>query len=71
MEDTVVFSEVLEAVGKLSLEEQETLLDIVQRRIAREGRKRLADDIREAQGEFTQGRCDVVTVEDLMKEILS
>lgn len=60
----------MEAVGKLSLDEQETLLVIVRRRIAEQGRKRLANDIREAREEFAQGRCDPTTVEDLMKEVI-
>jgi len=33
MENRMPFGEVLEAVGKLSLEEQETLLDVLHRRI--------------------------------------
>jgi hypothetical protein len=71
MEDVILFNEVLEAVGKLSLEEQETLLDIVQRRIAREGREMMREEIREARGEFERGECHAVTAEDLMKEICS
>lgn len=71
MEDTTCFGEVLEAVEKLSLDEQETLLVIVRHRLAEQARKRLAQDIREAQEEFAQGRCDPTTAEDLMKEILS
>jgi hypothetical protein len=55
----------------LSLDEQETLLDIVRRRIAEQGRKKLAQDIREARDEFARGRCDPTSPEDLMKEILS
>jgi hypothetical protein len=70
MENTA-FGEVLEAVGKLSPDEQETLLVIVRRRLAEQGRKRLAQDVREAKEEFAQGRCEPVTVEDLMNEIRS
>lgn len=71
MENTEDFGEVLEAVARLSLDEQETLLDIVRRRIAEQGRKKLAQDIREAREEFAQGRSGPTTPEDLMKEILS
>jgi len=70
MENTA-FGEVLEAVGELSPDEQETLLVIVRRRLAEQERKRLAKDIREAREEFAQGRCAPATVEDLMKEIMS
>lgn len=65
------FGEVLEAIGRLSPDEQETLLVIVRRRLAEQGRKTLAQDIRDAREEFAQGRCGPATVEDLMKEIRS
>jgi len=71
MENTEDFGEVLEAVDRLSLDEQEALLDIVRRRTAEQRRKRLAQDIREAQEEFAQGRCAATTADELMKEILS
>ncbi len=71
METTTSFAEVLEAVGKLSPDEQQTLLVIVRNRLAEQGRKRLAQEAREAREEFVQGRCDQTTAEDLMKEILS
>lgn len=71
MENTTSFGEVLEAVGKLSPDEQQSLLVIVQRRLAEQGRKTLAQDIREAREEFAQGRCDPTTAEDLIQEIRS
>jgi hypothetical protein len=71
MENATSFGEVLEAVGKLSPDEQEALLDIVRHRLAEQARKRLAQDIREARTEFAHGQCAPTTVEDLMKEILS
>jgi hypothetical protein len=71
MENTPSFGDVLEAVDTLSLEEQETLLDIVQHRLAEQGRMRLAQDVREAREEFDKDRCEPATAEDLMKEILS
>lgn len=71
MEQTIPFGDVLEAIDKLSLEEQETLMDIVQRRIAQRGRKLLAAEIQEVRQEFVAGRCRPVTADELMKEILS
>lgn len=71
MENSAPFGEVLEAVGKLSPDEQETLLAIVRRRLAEQARKRVAQDVQEAREEFAQGRCEPTTVEDLMKEIRS
>jgi len=65
------FGDVLEAIDKLSLEEQETLLDIVQRRIAERGRKQLVAEIQEARREFAAGKHQPTTAGELMKEILS
>jgi len=71
MENVMPFGEVLEAVGKLSLEEQETLLDVLHRRIIEHRREELAGDIRQAQQEFQEGHCRPVTPAELMKEILA
>jgi hypothetical protein len=71
MEQTVPFRDVLEAIDTLSLEEQETLMDIVQRRVAERSRKLLAAGIREARQEFAEGQCQPATADELMKEVLS
>jgi hypothetical protein len=71
MELTQPFAEVLEAVERLSSDEQETLVAIVQRRIAERGRKRLAADVQEARREFAEGRCRPSGADELMNEILS
>lgn len=71
MEQLIPFGEVLEAIDKLSLEEQETLMDIVQRRIAERSRTMLATEVQEARQEFAEGRCRPATADELVKEILS
>ena len=71
MEHSQPFAEVLEAVDQLSADEQETLVAIVQRRMAERGRKQLAADIQEARREFAAGLCQPSTAEELMNEILS
>ncbi len=71
MENTTSFGEVLDAVGELSPDEQETLLVIVRNRLTEQRRKQLAQDVREAREEFAQGQCDSTSVEDLMQEMLS
>ena len=71
MADTMLFGEVLEAIDKLSVEDQETLVDIVHRRLAERERKRIAGDIQEARQEFDQGRCHAAAVDEIMDEILS
>lgn len=70
MENTTSFGEVLEAVERLSPDEQETLLVIVRHRLAEQGRKRLAQDIREAREKFAEGRCKPTKADDLAHEIL-
>jgi hypothetical protein len=65
------FADVLESVDRLTSEEQEALVAIVQRRLSERGRKRLADDVREARREFAEGLCRPAGVDELMDEILS
>lgn len=65
------FAEVLEAADRLSLDEQETLIDILHRRMTDNRRKELAKEIQEAQREFQEGSCRPSTPEEIMKEILS
>jgi hypothetical protein len=71
MERIVSFGDVLEAIETLSLDEQETLVAIVERRLAERARQRLAADIQEARAEFSRGHCQPASVEALMEEILS
>ena len=49
------FSEIVEAADRLSVDEQETLIEILQRRIADRNRARLVRDVEEARDEFSRG----------------
>jgi hypothetical protein len=71
MEKLIPFGEVLEAADKLSLEEQETLIELLHRRLIERRRDELARDIQQAREEFEASRCRPVTPQELMKEILS
>ncbi len=71
MQIAISFGEVLEAADRLSLEEQESLLDILQRRVIEQRRAELAQDIEEARKEFQQGHCQPATPAKIMEEILS
>jgi hypothetical protein len=64
------FGEVLEAADRLSPEEQEELIAILHRRLARAARQRLAVEIQEARQEFAEGRCLPATPDELMCAIL-
>lgn len=71
MGQTMRFGEVLDAADQLSPEEQETLVEILQRRLAQNSRKKLAEEIQEARQQFNEGRCQPTTPDELLKEILS
>ena len=65
------FSDVLEAADNLSLDEQQTLLDILRRRIADRARCVMVQDVEDARREFGAGQCRAVSADELMREILS
>jgi hypothetical protein len=69
--DRIPFGEVLEAVDRLTREEQEDLVAILQRRLVEQGRRRLVEDVREAREEFNSKGCRPATPDELMDEILS
>jgi hypothetical protein len=71
MSQPLAFGEVLDAVCALSTDEQLTLLELVGRRLAEEGRIRVAASIRDARREYAEGKCRSATVDELMSEILS
>ncbi len=71
MERSESFADVLEAVDRLSEEDREALVDIVRRRTAEQGRKRVAAEAEEARREFEDGHCRPTTPGELMDEILS
>ena len=67
----ISFADILEAAEQLSLEDREDLIRILRNRLTEQKRADIITDVKEAQQEFTQGRCQPVTPEELMKEILS
>ena len=71
MQNTTAFVELLDAADRLSLDEQETLVEILQRRMVEHRREELAKEIQEAEREYQAGRCRPVTPEELMGEVLS
>ena len=71
MLDTVSFVQVLEAADKLSLSGQETLVEILRRRMIEHRREELAKDVRDALQEHGQGSCRPTTPEQLMGEVRS
>ncbi|MEM8720114.1 MAG: hypothetical protein AAGE84_12485 [Cyanobacteria bacterium P01_G01_bin.39] len=65
------FGDILEAAEQLSVEDREDLIRILQNRLREQKRADVISDVRESEREFAQGKCQPVTPEQLMKEILS
>jgi hypothetical protein len=64
-----IFSEVVEAVESLSEDEQESLVEIVQRRLSEKRRMKLTQEVAEARQEYAQGACEPAGPDDLLAEI--
>lgn len=71
MAEALRFGDVLEAAEQLSEDEQETLLDIIEKRLAERRRDETAADVRAARLEHEQGETRATTADELMDEILS
>jgi len=63
------FSEVVDAADNLSVDEQETLVEILRRRIAKRNRDALARDVADARAEFQSGKTRPTSVSDIMDEV--
>lgn len=71
MKKVTTFEEVLEAADRLSLEEQEAVMDIIRKRVIDERRKEIVDHVHEARKEYQEGRCRETSPDQVLKEILS
>lgn len=71
MENTAPFGEILEEFDKLPLGDQETIRDILSKRIIEQRRNELFAEINEARKEYGDGKCRPVSPEELMTEIVS
>ncbi|MFO8041471.1 MAG: hypothetical protein R6U67_18740 [Sodalinema sp.] len=65
------FADILDSADRLSVEEQEDLIRILQNRLRDRNRADRIRDVNEAQNEFFEGKCSPATPQELMKEILS
>lgn len=69
MEQVEKFQDVLEAADRLSLEDKEALIDVLQRRLVEQRREEIAREIEAARREFQAGQCRPMTPDEIMKEI--
>jgi hypothetical protein len=65
------FSDVVESVGTLSLEEQEELVSIVQRRLRERRRQELVRAVKAARKEFRAGRSRPASPDEIMRDIIA
>lgn len=63
------FNEILESVEQLSVEDQEALIDLVQRRLVERRRTEIATNIVKAQEEYQTGQVFRGNVDELMAEL--
>jgi hypothetical protein len=65
------FGQVLESADALSLEEQESLVAILQQRLREQRRDELVEAVKAARQEFKAGRCRPASVTEIVKKILA
>jgi hypothetical protein len=67
----ITFDEVLEAIDRLPVDDQADLLEVVRRRLAERGRRRVIDDAAEALRQLDDGSAKPASVDEIMREIES
>ena len=63
---SISFHHVLETAEHLTVDEQETLIDILQNRLGEKRRDEIALEIRQARKEYADGKCQPVSPEDVV-----
>ncbi len=71
MEHVLQFGDIVEAADRLTLDEQEELVEIVRKRMIAKRRGELLVDIEEAEREYRQGQCGVMTANEAVDQIFS
>jgi hypothetical protein len=69
IQQTATFQKVIDVIESLPEHQQESLIDVLQRRLIEHRRELLAKNIREAREEFARGEVKRGTVDDLMREL--
>lgn len=71
MSQSITFAEVLDAAEQLDADSQAELVAILSRRLAEQGRQRVAETVGQARSEFAAGRCQVMTAAEIVRETSS
>lgn len=69
MVKTSLFQEALETVEKLSLEEQQILIETLQKRLSQERRTIIREQIKEVHEEVQKGQVKFGSVDDFLEEL--
>ena len=69
MVKTSTFQQAIETVEKLSLEEQQMLIDTIQKRLHQQRRAVLSQEITEIRQEVTEGKVKFGSVDDFLEEL--
>jgi hypothetical protein len=64
------FGDVIDSVETLSLDDQEDLVAILQRRLRDNRRAELVRAVKAARKEFSTGRCKPTTVDEIIQKII-
>jgi hypothetical protein len=65
----LAFDEVLEAVDRLSVDEQVELVHLVRRRLVERERERVVADVREARADRAAGRAQLLDLDEITKDL--
>ena len=65
------FAEVLETIENFTVDEKETLVDILQHRLRENKRERIVKSVKESKREFEKGNLKSASIDDIMNEIMS
>jgi hypothetical protein len=65
------FAQVLDSADQLEVEEQESLVEVLQRRLSERRRAALLDDLKSARQEFASGKCRPATAKQIVKRIFA
>ncbi|WP_008319483.1 hypothetical protein [Leptolyngbya sp. PCC 6406] len=68
-EQSSTFQRAIETIETLSLNDQEALLELFQKRLIEQRRKILMDEIAEVRQEYAQGQVQFGSVADFMAEL--
>ena len=71
MTQTPTVDEVLEAFDKLDEEERDTLYALLRKRRSEANEKRLLAVAEEVRRDYAEGRCKVMTAEEIVREVYS